>query len=148
MIISGLKTMSRENNSPSPSGGTSAVNLFLGLASVGAGAYHGYCDAQGIPLPKENLEWALTYGPAIVRGSLGAVFGGIAGLVAGGVGGGVIGAGVSRRSVYGAVAGASGGAVAGTVLGAGLGGGLCAAVGAVQTLVGYGIGYLAGYATK
>ena len=64
--------------------GTSVTSLFLGVASIGAGAYHGYCDAQGIPFQKENLELALTYGPAIVQGGIGAIGGGLVGLIRGG----------------------------------------------------------------
>ena len=57
--------MSEEKSSSSS--GTSATELFLGVASIGAGAYHGYCDSQGIPFEKENLEFALTYGPQLFK---------------------------------------------------------------------------------
>ena len=116
--------MSENNSSPS------ATDLFLGVASVGAGAYHGFCDAQGIPLPKENLEWALTYAPAIVQGGLNAIRGGLVGLVGGGAAGG------------------PGGAAAGIVLGAGFGGAVGGIKGGLQTLVGYGLGYFTGYIIK
>ncbi len=74
--------MTEEKNSSSSE--SSATGLFLGLASLGAGVYHGYCDSQGIPFEKENLEWALTYGPAIVQGGLSATVIGIVGAVGGG----------------------------------------------------------------
>ena len=129
----------------SSSSGPSATGLFLGVASIGAGAYHGYCDAHGIPFQKENLEWALRYGPAIVQGSLGAIGGGIVGLI----GGGAIGATSGwRDSALEKIAKGTGGAVLGTVAGAGLGGAISGIKGGVQTLIGYGIGYLAGYITK
>lgn len=115
--------MIEEKSSSSSSSEVSVLNLFLGVASLGAGAYHGYCDAQGIPFEKENMEWVLTYGPAVVRGAAGAE----------------ISAGLSGVLV---VAGAS----------AGAGAGICGTVGAVkggiQTLIGYGIGYVTGYVTK
>ena len=129
----------------SSSSGTSATGLFLGLASLGAGAYHGYCDAQGIPFEKENLEFALTYGPAIVQGGLGATIGGVVGLI----GGGAVGATSGwRDSALEKIAKGTGGAVIGTAAGAGLGGAVGGIKGGVQTLIGYGVGYLAGYAMK
>jgi len=39
----------------------------LRIASLGAGAYHGYHDAKGIPLP-QTLETTLTYAPALAFG--------------------------------------------------------------------------------
>ncbi|MBI2565304.1 hypothetical protein HYV79_04975 [Candidatus Woesearchaeota archaeon] len=111
--------MIEEKSSSSSSSEVSVLNLFLGVASLGAGAYHGYCDAQGIPFEKENMEWVLTYGPAVVRGAAGAE----------------ISAGLSGVLV---VAGASAG-ICGTV---------GAVKGGIQTLIGYGIGYVTGYVTK
>ena len=129
----------------SSSSGPSATGLFLGVASIGAGAYHGYCDAHEIPFEKENLEWALTYGPAIVQGGLGATIGGVVGLI----GGGAIGATSGwRNSALERIAKGTGGAVIGTAAGAALGGALGGIKGGVQTLIGYGIGYLAGYMIK
>jgi hypothetical protein len=141
-----LEEIKMSNNKSSSSSGTSATGLFLGLASMGAGAYHGYCDANGILFEKENMEWALTYGPTIVRGAIGAIGGGVAGLV----GGGVIGAASSnyKDSALEKIAKGSGGAVVGTAAGATVGGTIGAAIGAVQTVVGYGIGYIAGYILK
>lgn len=129
----------------SSSSGPSATGLFLGVASIGAGAYHGYCDAHGIPFEKENLEWALTYGPAIVQGGLGAIGGGIVGLI----GGGAIGATSGwNDSALEKIAKGTGGAALGTAAGAGLGGAIGGIKGGVQTLIGYGVGYVAGYMTK
>ncbi len=105
----------------------STTNLFLGLASLSAGAYHGFCDAQGIPFEKESIETALIYGPAVVRGT----YTGLAGLIKGGV------AGASEDA-------ALGGAIVGTLGGAAIGAG----IGGIQTLVGYAMGYLAGYTTR
>ncbi|MBS3168007.1 hypothetical protein J4216_02700 [Candidatus Woesearchaeota archaeon] len=128
------------------SSGTSATNLFLGVASITAGAYHGYMDSQGIPIERENLEFALTYGPALVRGGLGGLTGG---LVGGGVGT-VLGLESSSRFDDGLekVAKGIGGATLGSIGGAALGGTLGAITGGIQTLVGYGIGYMAGYILK
>ena len=119
--------MSEEKSSSSSSLEVSITNLLLGLTSLGAGAYHGYCDSQGIPFEKENMEWALTYGPAVVRGAVGAE--------------------ISNR-VSGALVGAGTGAAAGTVIGAGISGTVGAVKGGIQTLIGYVIGYVAGYVTK
>lgn len=128
------------------SSGPSATGLFLGAASLAAGTYHGYMDGQGIPIQKENLEWALTYGPALVQGGLGATFCGIAGLI----GGGAIGAtsGGWRESALEKVAKGTGGAVIGTAAGVGLGGVIGGIKGGVQTLIGYGIGYVIGSMMK
>lgn len=117
--------MSEESSS-----GVSTTRIFLGLASLGAGAYHGFYDAQGIPLPKESLESALIYGPALIQGG----YFGLVGLVTGAA------AGASKQGGAGLLAGAGCGSV--------LVGGLGAIVGAVETLVGYGIGYAAGYLAK
>jgi len=52
------------------------VGKTLQYASIGAGLYHGFCDARGIPVGG-GLEFTLTFVPTIVRG----VYGGIVGLV-------------------------------------------------------------------
>ncbi|MDD3175578.1 MAG: hypothetical protein PHU51_03810 [Candidatus Nanoarchaeia archaeon] len=124
---------------------TSATQLFLGIASLSAGAYHGYCDAQGIPFEKANLEWSLTYGPAIVQGAVGATIVGMAGLIKGTAIGSTSGWGDSCLEK---IAKGSGGAVIGTTVGGILGGTVGGIKGGVQTLVGYGIGYLTGYLSK
>jgi len=111
--------------------GTSTTRIFLGVASLGAGSYHGFCDAQGIPLPRESLESALTWGPALIQGGIGGIIGLFSGAAVGG-----------RDD--GGCAGMLGGAALGTVVVGGLG----AVAGAVETLVGYGIGYAAGYLAK
>jgi hypothetical protein len=127
--------------SDSGSSGTSATNLFLGLASVGAGAYLGYCNARGIPIDQENLHNALKYGPTLIRGAHGGVVGGLLGAGVGGYLGGTSGYGSSALEK---IAKGTGGAVAGGALGATAGGTIGAAVGGIQTLVGYCIGYMAG----
>lgn len=132
-----------ENNSSS---GTSATGLFLGVASLGAGAYLGYCSAQGIPIGKENLDFALTYGPALVQGGIGAIGVGIVGLIGGGVAGATSGS--RRDSTLETIAKGTGGAVLGTMAGAAVGGAIGGIKGGLQTLVGYGIGYIAGVITR
>ena len=124
------------------SSGPSATGLFLGVASIGAGAYLGYNHSQGIPIEKENLEFALKYGPAIVQGGLGATIGGIVGLISGGAIGATSG---YNDSALEKIAKGTGGAALGTAAGAGLGGAIGGIKGGVQTLIGYGIGYAAGY---
>ncbi|MFH1174784.1 MAG: hypothetical protein V1725_06635 [archaeon] len=110
----------------------SLTNIVLSLASLGAGAYHGYCDAQGIPFSQENTEWWLTYGPALVRGGVS----GIKGAIGGGLTGSIIGAGSKNP-----LSGFAKGGAAGTVVGGGLGFGYGAVVGGIQTAIGYVIGY-------
>lgn len=127
------------NRKSSSKSHASIADLILGIASVGAGAYHGYCDAKNIPLTQENLEWNLTYVPTIVQGVIGAVNFGLVGLMGGGIIGGVKGNKLSTKLL-----GAGGGAIAGTALGAGVGGVFGGGIGALQTLIGYGAGYLTG----
>jgi len=133
-------------NSSSSSSGTSPTSFLLGAASLGAGAYHGYCDAQGIAFEKENLEWALTYGPTIGRGVIAGVTGGLVGFI----GGGAVGATALRggSGLGGTAAKAAAGSAVGAVGIAGLAGTFGAIAGAFQTVVGYGAGYLAGWALK
>lgn len=135
-----------KSNNPSPSR-KSVTNLCLGLASLGAGAYLGYCNAQGIPFEKENLESTLTYGPVVVRGVVGAIKGGLVGLISGGGLGTVVGTNISDK-ISGTLVGAGTGIVVGTATGVGIGGTVGAVKGGIQTLIGYGIGYMAGYMTK
>jgi len=87
------------------------------VSALLAGAFHGYCDGQGI-LMTPRLEDMLTYGPSVLTGATASFFWGLEGSVAGG-------------------------AVRG-VLQAGLGGTLGLLVGAVATGVGYAAGYSAG----
>ena len=126
--------------------GPSTTGLFLGVASLAAGVYHGYMDGQGIPIEKENLEMALTYGPALVQGGLGATVGGMVGLV----GGASIGATSGRwsESTLEKVAKGTGGAVIGTVACAGVGGVVGGIKGGHKTLICYGNGYFVGYIIK
>ncbi len=130
----------------SENSGISLTDLLLKVVSIGAGAYHGYCDAKGIPFSKEYLEFALTYGPAIVQGGLTAIGGGIMGLI----GGGIYGAMSSTWSdnLLEKIAKGTGGAVLGTVAGATVGGAIGGIEGGLQTLIGYGIGYLTGKTIK
>jgi len=139
--------MAEERNSRS-----SGVDFLLSVASYGAGAYHGYCDAQGIPLT-QNLEKTLTYAPLLVRGTLGMITGGLVGIIGGGVVGGVAGAEASEKlqqkvQSLSALAGAGAGSAVGGCAGAAVGGGICAAQGAIQTLLGYTGGYIVGLMLK
>ncbi len=118
----------------------STAGLYLNLASMAAGTYHGYCNAQGIPFEKENVEWALTYGPAIVQGVLGAIPAGILGLV-----GGIA---ISARSGGDSALEKIVKITAGTGVGLVLGGTIGAIKGGVYTAIGYGLGYVAGSMTK
>jgi hypothetical protein len=128
-----------DNNSSS---GTSATSMFLGLASIGAGAYLGYCNAQGIPIDNENLHYALKYGPTLVRGAVSGVTLGLVGAGVGGYMGGSSGSFMSSKLEN--IARGAGGAVAGGAAGAALGGACGAATGGIQTLIGYAVGYMAG----
>ncbi|MBI2666284.1 hypothetical protein HYX13_01595 [Candidatus Woesearchaeota archaeon] len=110
----------------------------LGLIAFGAGAYHGFMDGQGLPLPKENLENILTYGPTMASGALGGLVGGMIGLVGGAAVGG---------SEYGAKGAAAGGVVGAASIGI-VAGSLGTVSGALGTLIGYGCGYATGYLLK
>ncbi|MBT3690687.1 hypothetical protein HOG16_00400 [Candidatus Woesearchaeota archaeon] len=101
--------------------GTSLSTFVLRAISLGAGGYHGFCDAQGIPIDKEGAEFALKYGPTFLRGGEGAIKGGLVGLI-------------SFSSA--AAMGTTGGVIVGGIWGS--------ATGAVQTLIGYGLGYVVG----
>ncbi len=125
----------------------SITNLLLGAVSIGAGAYHGYCDAKGIPFDSKSLEHALTWGPTIIRGAVGAVKEGLVGFISGGAIGGTLGAENSDKLSK-IIAGSGFGAIAGTAICAGVGGTVGAVKGGVQTLIGYGIGYLTGAIAK
>lgn len=124
----------------------SSLIKFLDLASLGAGAYHGYCDAQGIPL-KHTLEQTLTYGPTIVQTAL-----------AGAVGGSLMGLlcltkdftsfGNFNDKIFTKLTKKAGVTALGIVSGTAIAGTFGGAKGAVQTTVGYGLGYLAGHVTK
>ena len=124
----------------------SKTDLFLGIASIFVGSYHGYCDAQGIPFEKEEMEFALTYGPAIVQGGLRAIVGGLVGFIGLGTSGATYGS--WRTSTLERIVRGSGGAVVGFAAGAGVGGAIYGTKGGIETLIGYAIGYSAGYATK
>ena len=114
------------------------LDIGLTIGSLGAGAYHGFCDAQGLPFENQNIEYALTYAPTIIRSGVGTVKGGLIGLIGGGILGNEVGA------VKGGFLGAGFGSVGCGILGAGVG----AVKGGIQTLIGYGIGYTAGYLTR
>jgi len=103
----------------------------IGIASVAAGAYHGYCNSRGIPITSETLDWWLTWGPTTVQAGIGAIYGVL--------GGGILGLATSRwnnRAERGAL---------GSLLGAGAGSAFGAAKGGLESLVGYGLGYGVGY---
>ncbi|MBI4441263.1 hypothetical protein HY639_03785 [Candidatus Woesearchaeota archaeon] len=90
-----------------------------GIASLGSGAYVGFCHAQGISLDT-TLEKALTYGPAIAQGAVQ----------------GTLGAVLFSHGPY-------GGSFFGVPLAA-ITGGVYTAVAAMETAIGYGIGYALG----
>lgn len=105
------------------------LNLIIGTGALamGAGAYHGYCDSKGIPVPKEDL---ITYGPIILNGiSLSGNF---------------------IHSSFDAANDLPADPIAGLAfllfLGGGvpIAGGIGATMGALETALGYGLGYLAG----
>lgn len=102
----------------------------VGLVSLAAGAYHGYCNARGIPITSESLDWWVTWGPAAVQAGIGALYGVI--------GGGLIGLTADNYRP------ARGGAY-GSLIGAGTGAAIGAAKGGLETLVGYGVGYGIGF---
>ncbi len=104
----------------------------LEALALGAGGYHGYCNAQEIVL-QENTKWTLTYGPAIIQGGLVGTLLGMTGFVFGGAVG----------LHYGPVA-AFMGAGAGGAIGGSTGLALGAAIGGLETLMGYGGGYCIG----
>ncbi len=109
---------------------TSSLDLFLGLASLGAGAVHGYYDAQGLSFADPNMEYTLTWGPAKILGIFGATKGGFLGACEAG----------SKLGPEGIILGGTLGSVFG-----GAGGFI---KGGIQTLLGYGLGYFAGYLTR
>jgi hypothetical protein len=131
------------------------TDFTLGVTSVGAGVYHGFCDAKKIPIIYGSEE-ILTYAPIILRAGLGGVVGGLAGLLAGGIlgvnissaVGGILGVnelskeGDSNTKVTGKSRISS--AVREGVCAAGVGvvGGV--ARGTFQTFFGYALGYLSG----
>lgn len=123
--------------------GRSFTGVALAFASFGAGTYHGFCDARGIKIEKENLEAILTYGPTILQAGIFGIFGGFAGAI----GGSMIGANSDGNAIE-RSAKTFGGGVAGLALGSAVGAGTGAFLGAFQTLLGYGIGYVAGYAVN
>jgi hypothetical protein len=131
------------------------ANFFMRWGSVAAGAYHGYCDAQGIEFDRENLEVALTYGPTVVRGAIG-------GLVDFAYGAeNTIKEWAERNKSRDGLEddlekddnnlGFIGNSI-GTIVGLSLGGAICvgrnAVIGATQTAIGYGVGYVAGWAMR
>lgn len=109
-------------------------DIFLGLSSVGAGAYYGYCSAKNI-LMQPDTESALVFGPAIVQGIFNAAAGGIAGTLIMGEKAQKLQASLEKR-VEKIAFGALGGALVWGTIGAGIGG--------MQTLIGYCIGYSIG----
>jgi hypothetical protein len=105
-----------------------AGQRLMGFIALSAGTYHGYCDANHIPIQTESLEFLLTAGPTFLN----------AGYI------GLIGIGLSKELQKSNPELASDGGLSdfiGATVGT-IGGGV---VGGIQTLVGYGIGYVAGY---
>jgi hypothetical protein len=118
---------------------TSPAKLLLSMLALGAGAYHGYCSAQGIPMQSESLHNFVAYGPTALRAAYSAIGPALLGFVGGGAGGAAAG----RTGIESLVLG-GGGAAVGTLGGAAIGGAVGAIKGGLQTIVGYGIGYVAG----
>lgn len=65
----------------------SLEDAILRMGYFGAGLVVGICDAQNIPLPKENLHALVLAGPALLHGTLS----GLSGLFSGGVSGYIYG---------------------------------------------------------
>lgn len=114
----------------------------MGVASVGANAYRGYCDARRIPFRKEYVEMMITYLPTIVQAGLGAIGCGISS---------AIGGRIIVIPTFGWRAKSAATEIedktirtARTVAGVGVGGVLGGAMGAIQTIAGYGLGYIIG----
>ena len=124
----------------------SILNGYLNLGSLGAGAVHGFCDAQGIPLG-ENIEFLLTYLPATVRGGLGVLKGGLGGLLFGAALNVSEGLYTEEETKDIVKKGIKGGLI-GTIAGSFIYGGKGVIVGGTQTLVGYGLGYVSGRLLK
>src|SRR3989338_10895897 len=108
------------------------------VIALGAGAYHGYCDAQHIPIDG-NLEHALTYWPATFEGALAAIDFGCVGLKTGGDWGCEASPWKDHPALR--TAKIAGGATLGTGAGLVSGAAIGFAYGGIQTLVGYGLGY-------
>jgi len=135
-----------------------SVNSLLTLTAIAAGATHGYCDSQGMPISgNASNETILTYGPTALRAGVSGIKGAFVGAVGGSTFGGIIGGaagstlGETRTgdpSIKGAIGGGALGAglvgASGLAAGGALAGTLGAFKGGLQTLVGYGVGYIAG----
>lgn len=100
-----------------------------------AGMYHGYMDAQGLPIEPKQIEDMLNYGP-MVAGALG---GGLVGLVVGAAKGIEDAHDSSTTVLY---------AAGGGVLGAGAGAVAVGVLSGLATLLGYGAGYVTGSIMK
>jgi len=147
-MINGIKTkMTDKNKNDWIVHEVDNISTFISVAALGAGAYHGYCHAHGIPIEKKNLEFLLKYGPAIAGAAIDSVLMGVAGAI----GGGMLAethSYVHENKIATKIAKIAGGAVAGTAAGAVAGGVFGGGVKLVQTLIGYGIGYGVGYILK
>ncbi|MCX6710786.1 MAG: hypothetical protein NTZ02_01720 [Candidatus Woesearchaeota archaeon] len=119
-----------------------AIGL-VNLASFAAGAYAGFCDAQGIPISKENVYSALAYGPMIVQGAglglIGLVAGGRLGLTAASEPSDGCLEAILKFTVLPPLCTVAGGVV---------GGFLGTSIAVIEELVGYGAGYLVGHIGK
>jgi len=58
-------------------------DAILRMGYFGAGLVVGICDAQNIPLPKENLHALVLAGPALLHGTLGGIVGTVSGVTKG-----------------------------------------------------------------
>lgn len=123
------------------SGLTGAV--LTGAAAIGVGAYHGFTDAQGTPVPKESLVDSLPIFFIIANMPLGSTYGQIVGWHK------VYSSNQATRlrnkksEKYLAET-----AFKSSVIGGAVGSAAGAAVGGLEVAVGYGIGYVVGTLMK
>jgi len=110
----------------------------LGVLTLGAGAYKGFMDAQGLPVEPDSLEFAVNYGGIMLQGGMGFLVGYLGGGVTGAVGNYLFDITESASEAF-KKTGLGVGTVTGVV-------GVTKA--ALESIVGYGIGYGIGYLTR
>jgi hypothetical protein len=118
-------TENKDNTQPEPTVAIGCGLTLVNLIVIGAGAYRGYCDANGIPYDSEEMRLWLTWGPIILNS-------GYCGLTS-------IPGGAKSAETYGVSVrhGEAIEAVTGTIAGG--------AAAGIATLLCYGLGYGAGY---